>query len=379
MAAQFNLVQLAGDMNNHFIGINNNGRGECLFYTLGMLLENNDTFAKAMEIRNNIYDYQYKSQEDNIFPLNAQQIEFMRMGTEAEEQKSAKLMNQQGVYGTEYEIFKAAKLYNRPIVVYQDKPTHNYRQQCIFNNMNIFDRIRSGQIFRGVRRYLTPPIDNVMSYLVCIYLPNNNTNTIPLLIYNMGNNHFIMLRHIEDGIPNFQQAMPVLKKSTSDELASTLGITKDELKKQEQLLSGFEKLKISNLAKLNQPVVQQVKQPVSQLANLALLNVKENKQLSSLEIQQQKLLDEFKAKKIGISYEQYKQLEKLGIPEKNMYETIKQEEKSLEPYYVKQIDPVIARFWNEGHNPTDSHYNQLKEMIKKGLDISNVKFTDLKK
>ena len=55
------------------------------------------------------------------------------------------------------------------------------------------------------------------------------------------------------------------------------------------------------------------------------------------------------------------------------------EQKSLEAFYSGEIDPVIARFWNEGHNPTDSHYNQLKEMIKKGLNISNVKFTDLKK
>jgi hypothetical protein len=70
-----------------------------------------------------------------------------------------------------------------------------------------------------------------------------------------------------------------------------------------------------------------------------------------------------------------------------MYKTInpqkaydmEHEEKSLEAFYSGEIDPIIAKFISQGHNPTDSHYNQLKEMIKKGLNISNVKFTDLKK
>jgi hypothetical protein len=164
------------------------GLGDCLFYSLGYaihdsVLSPDEVFQMRQEI------CQVNNVSINGVPVNA------FIGTAAHEAN----MCTAGVYGTETEILKAAKIFNRPIIVYEEHRNVGLAEAMIPEIARL-QQIRAGAYCPEMQRYFTAPhFANVLNRMYTFYLPNdtnaNDTNASePLLILYVGNMHYRVLR-----------------------------------------------------------------------------------------------------------------------------------------------------------------------------------------
>jgi hypothetical protein len=182
-------------LSNYFTKINNQGGGDCLFYSFGIGLFNNSSFETASQIRQQIYNYDYNPIYDMINPIPKETLEFIRLGSIAEENAMGIKMNSAGVWGTEYEIFKASKLFDIPILVYTNNPSNTFNTSCINRNkLEELYRYNLYSYFPGLVPYFSDPLFSSLNpYLTCVYLPNNASNKFPLILYNTNNSHYQVL------------------------------------------------------------------------------------------------------------------------------------------------------------------------------------------
>lgn len=176
------------------------GGGDCLFYTINYLLGGKKkNLEQATWIRRSIVSYQYNPNDDDFCPLNDPNV-LARAYLNPEEVASIEdvismesgEMGRKKEWGTEYELMKAAKLFERPILVYTNKPVLEVQTCSGAWRLcpDVIEEIRNGRIFRGVRKYLLPPYNQLEKYLLCIYLPNHDTSFDPFIIYNRDNVHY---------------------------------------------------------------------------------------------------------------------------------------------------------------------------------------------
>lgn len=183
--------------------------GDCLFYSLSYLLGGKKkNLQQATTVRRAIVNYMYRPENDDFCRLNDPLI-MRRAGIDPREYTSIEDMismesddmYKQHEWGTEYELFKAAKLYRRPIIVYSSDPV--YDVACSGASRlcpEVIEAIKNGFIFKGIQKYLEPPYDQIEHHLLCIYLPNHNTDAKPFIIYNSGNIHYQAMVNLDEQV-----------------------------------------------------------------------------------------------------------------------------------------------------------------------------------
>jgi hypothetical protein len=151
--------------------IETGGGGSCLFHVLAYHLSKNHSLKEARKIRKKICKYN----PEDLLPFTAL----------AHGEKS---MCDDSSYGTTIEIEKAARIYKRPIIVYKENRKTGIASDLVCPSQTRIDN------FEAVKKYLNPPFDKVLSRLYCIYLPKKNQNKEPIIIYNIGDYHYRVLK-----------------------------------------------------------------------------------------------------------------------------------------------------------------------------------------
>ncbi len=154
------------------------GGGSCLFYCLAAELLSSNSLTSARQIRKEICNYNPNDLKDFV--------------AIAEHEES---MCDDKTYGTTIEIQKAARLYNRPIIVYKKNRNDGIASDLVCPGSQYISQIKSGKIFPSVSKYFNKkPYTDILPRLYCIYFPEKNTNNKPIIIYNIGDIHYRVLK-----------------------------------------------------------------------------------------------------------------------------------------------------------------------------------------
>jgi len=160
-------------LNEVFYEIDTGGGGDCLFRSLSYVLY--DTPTNHFKVRQRICKA----------PI-PQELEPFYIKEEREKMCNLK------EWGTHLEVMIAAKVYKRPIIVY--KKGHNKGIGKLCESYHLIDDIKNKKIFKGVRKYLSGDYKKSTNRIYCIYLPDNNSNIDPIILYNIGNIHYRVLK-----------------------------------------------------------------------------------------------------------------------------------------------------------------------------------------
>ena len=123
-------------------------------------------------------------------------------------------------WGTHLEVMIASKIYNRPIIVY--KKDHDTGIGSLCEGYSSIDDIKNKKSFKGVRKYLVgEDYKNSAKRIYCIYLPelaplDNNTNADPIILYNIGQTHYRVLKPKK--LIHFDSKLNHTKRKTSKSL-----------------------------------------------------------------------------------------------------------------------------------------------------------------
>jgi hypothetical protein len=194
-------------ISKYFYEIDAGGGGNCLFYSLSYAL-----FLEGIN-RN------YKQVRQDVCTLNVPQIPDLEdFRTDDDKQK----MCNDGEWGTNIELIKAAIFYKKPILVYKSDHDDGISKDCL--GFKYIKGIIDGLYLLGVRPYFVDPYyKNVEKNIYCLYLPLENTNEKPLLIINYGQSHYRVLLSRKDYIINEELSVsqpiskPVLSKPSTVE------------------------------------------------------------------------------------------------------------------------------------------------------------------
>ena len=158
-------------INNYFYEIDAGGGGDCLFRSLSYLLSGTPDHHDMVRLQICTF---------NLPPHVEETVD----------QEERKAMCNLGTWGTDLEIMIAAVIANRPIIVYmRNRQTGVDQIACA--GSSVLNRIVSGEIFSGVRKYLTDPFyREVSKRIYCIYLPDADTAIEPLIEYNIEQGHY---------------------------------------------------------------------------------------------------------------------------------------------------------------------------------------------
>jgi hypothetical protein len=160
-------------INNYFYEVDAGGGGDCLFRSLSYLLSGTPDHHDMVRLQICTYN----------LPEHIPVVEDER-----------KAMCELGVWGTDLEVMIAAVIANRPIIVYMRNRNTGIDQVACAGSVHL-NRILSGQIFRGVGKYLINPFYvPVAKRIYCIYLPDSNTDIEPLILYNIDQGHYRALK-----------------------------------------------------------------------------------------------------------------------------------------------------------------------------------------
>ena len=162
------------------------GEGDCLFYSLGFGLHNQlYTPEEAFNLRQAIC--KETALEINGVPMQA----FVVV---AEVHGETDMCNQ-GTWGGDAEIMKAAKLFNRPIIVYEQNRTDGLAEGIVVPELAILPQIRAGTYCPRMQQYFTAPhFANVLNRMYTFHLPQESNESEPLLILNIGGLHYRILK-----------------------------------------------------------------------------------------------------------------------------------------------------------------------------------------
>jgi hypothetical protein len=161
-------------INNFFSEIDTGGGGDCLFRSLSYSLYK--TPDKHFKVRQRICKAPIPQELEPFF-------------IKSEREKMCK----KGEWGTHLEVIFASKIYNKPIIVYKKKHDKGIGNLC--EGYKSLDSIKNNLAFKGVRKYLFgKEYKDVAKRIYCIYLPNNNTDVEPILLYNLDNIHYKVLK-----------------------------------------------------------------------------------------------------------------------------------------------------------------------------------------
>lgn len=161
-------------INKYFYEVDAGGGGDCLFRSLSYLLSGVPDHHDIVRLQICTYDLP----------------ESIAAFVDEDERKS---MCQIGTWGTDLEIMIAAVIANRPIIVYKRDHDKGVSAACAASVH--LDKILSGEIFKGVGKYLIDPFYvDVSKRIYCIYLPNANTDIEPLILYNIDQGHYRALK-----------------------------------------------------------------------------------------------------------------------------------------------------------------------------------------
>jgi hypothetical protein len=122
-------------------------------------------------------------------------------------EKERKKMCNLTIWGTHLEVMIAAKIYNRPIIVYKSGHTTGIGSLC--EGYAWIDDIKNNIAFKGVRKYLIgDKYKSSAKRIYCIYLPDNDTDKEPLILYNIGQVHYRVLK------PKISRRSPMNRKKS---------------------------------------------------------------------------------------------------------------------------------------------------------------------
>jgi hypothetical protein len=161
-------------INSVFDEIDTGGGGDCLFKSLSYSLY--DTPKNHAKVRQAICKAPIPKELEPFY-------------IKSERKKMCNLTE----WGTHLEIIIAAKLYKRPIIVYKKK--HNTGIGSLCEGQKLIQDIKNKKAFKGVRRYLSDKeYKDSEKRIYCIYLPDNNTNAEPIILYNINDIHYRVLK-----------------------------------------------------------------------------------------------------------------------------------------------------------------------------------------
>ena len=160
------------------------GKGDCLFYSLGFALHNQlYTPTEAFDLRQAIC-------KTTDIIINGVPLQAFVVVNEVDGEVD---MCNQGTWGGDAEILKAAKIFNRPIIVYEQDRTAGLATDLVAE-INKLEEIRAGTYCPRMQQYFTAPhFANVLSRMYTFYLPNISNESEPLLIFNIGDAHYRVL------------------------------------------------------------------------------------------------------------------------------------------------------------------------------------------
>lgn len=200
------------------------GEGDCLFYSLGFALHNQlYTPEEAFNLRQAIC--KETALEINGVPMQA----FVAVN---EVQGETDMCNQ-GTWGGDAEIMKAAKLFNRPIIVYEQNRTAGLAEGIVVPELAILPQIRAGTYCPRMQQYFTAPhFANVLNRMYTFHLPQGSNESEPLLILNIGGLHYRVLKP-KDSYVGVQShgaslsnlaslSLPQVAQPTADQLAKLI-------------------------------------------------------------------------------------------------------------------------------------------------------------
>ena len=183
-------LEVSGDqvIDNVFDVYDTGGLGDCLFYSLGFALNNNTAVDAdtALVIRREICDR-------HDIMINGINAELNANDDQINPASSDGRMCNQGEWGEDVEIAKAARIYDIPIIVYmKDHTTGMY--DGVVREYNRFNEIQAGTFCPQMQKYfVNGPFLDVSSRLISYYLPANSNGKEPILILNKGQAHYQIL------------------------------------------------------------------------------------------------------------------------------------------------------------------------------------------
>ena len=160
-----------------FDEIETGGGGSCLFYSLAYETTGKNSLKEARKLRQMICKYKPEDLEP-----------FVALAS------SEKSMCDDKSYGTTIEIQKAARLLNRPIIVFKEKRNNGIAAEDVCPGAQFIDIIKNSKMFKGVYKYLFKPYNKVQKNIYCIFLPEDDTDAEPILLYNIGDYHYRLLK-----------------------------------------------------------------------------------------------------------------------------------------------------------------------------------------
>ena len=160
-----------------FEEIETGGGGSCLFYSLAYETTGKNSLKEARKLRQMICKYKPEDLEP-----------FVALAS------SEKSMCDDKSYGTTIEIHKAARLLNRPIIVFKEKRKQGIASEDVCPGAHLIDMIKNSKMFKGVYKYLFKPYDKVQKNIYCLFLPEHDTDAEPILLYNIGDYHYRLLK-----------------------------------------------------------------------------------------------------------------------------------------------------------------------------------------
>ena len=183
-------LEVSGDqvIDNVFDVYETGGLGDCLFYSLGFALNNNTAVdaEMALAIRRDIC-------ERHDIMINEINAEFTSIGDQINPASSNGRMCNEGEWGEDVEIAKAARIYDIPIIVYM-KDHYFGMYDGVVREYNMIDQIQNGTFCPQMQKYfVNEPFINVSTRLLSYYLPANSNGKEPILILNKGNSHYQIL------------------------------------------------------------------------------------------------------------------------------------------------------------------------------------------
>lgn len=167
------------------------GGGDCLFYSLGFALNNNMAVSEdeALKIRHIICN----RHDIIINGVNVEEFKIEGISGKINAASSDGRMCNQGVWGEDVEIAKAARIFDIPIIVYQTN--HNTGMyDGVVREFYRFNEIQNGRFCPQMQKYfVNDPFINVSTRLTSYYLPEHSNNKEPILILNKGQAHYQIL------------------------------------------------------------------------------------------------------------------------------------------------------------------------------------------
>jgi hypothetical protein len=193
--AQGNL-ELSGDLiiDDVFDVYETGGAGDCLFYSLGFAT--NDNTVVDAEQAHSLRLIICKNHEIEINGLNVEENWSNDVGGETyviNSESRDGSMCKQGEWGSEIEIIKAARILNRPIILYK-------KDYVAGMNVNLLrepgklETIKNGSFCPQMQKYfIDGEFGEVRSRMVSYFLPEKSVNDEPILILNKAQAHYQVL------------------------------------------------------------------------------------------------------------------------------------------------------------------------------------------